>query len=160
MFYKIKRWFEKHTNKEYRNLLKTVRRSEPWDHAYLLELERAKIKEMIAYQEKTRRFVGWEYVVRDMKICVSLLDIMLGDKRIFTFEQFDEKDIEKNGNYADTLFERYRCFVKVNMKNYDRFCKSESFRNICEKMPHEFYEIKATQLYYKIRAEHTEEWWD
>ena len=50
---------------------------EPWDWYYLLNLERCKIKEMMNYINKTRRFEGYQTVVRDMQICIKLIDIVL-----------------------------------------------------------------------------------
>ena len=42
----------------------------PWDYAYLLQIEKRKLQEMINYISKTKRHLGWEFQVTH--ICISL----------------------------------------------------------------------------------------
>ena len=50
---------------------------QPWDFAYLLELEQYKIREMRDYMQKHHHLMGWQLVIRDMNICLKLIDIVL-----------------------------------------------------------------------------------
>ena len=47
-----------------------------FDWYYLLNLERYKIKQMIKSFSKAKHYVDWECDVRDMKLCVALIDII------------------------------------------------------------------------------------
>ena len=47
-----------------------------WDWYFLLNLEQHKIKQMIKSFSKAKHYAGWEYDVRDMKLCVALIDII------------------------------------------------------------------------------------
>jgi len=151
-----------HTRKEWFSLLKETLLSYPYDHSYLLRLEQIKLKEMIAYHKKAQRFVGVEKVIRDMNIAVGLLDIMLGNKDLFHFdgdllfnkiEGKDEYEVVKSTDF------KYVSDINVNLRNIDRFIPKER-QKIYLDMPHELYIEKAKVLYYKIRLEHTDEWWD
>ena len=53
-----------------------------WDWYFLLNLEQYKIKQMIKSFSKAKHYVGWERDVRDMKLCVTLIDIICENNRI------------------------------------------------------------------------------
>lgn len=170
----FKCWVRYHKKKDFFHILHTAWHGYPWDESYMLELERAKLLEMIHYHEKAQRFVGWEYVVRDMKICVSLIGIMLEEKQMFHFNGdltfTPTKEYPNDYEVGHTPDFKYVCDVKVNLKNARRFIDKchfedtepsfEYFLNYYEKSPHELYLKKARYLYFKIRYEHGEEWWD
>ena len=83
----IKYWISYHIfNKDFNKLHKVLMKSYPWDDAFLYELEQAKIEEMCKYHEKHQRFEGWEYVVRDMKLCMKLIDIFTGKVSLFHYD--------------------------------------------------------------------------
>lgn len=161
-YYEVRAWIKYHIfSKGFFHLLSTVLKSYPYQESYLLEIERAKIKEMADYIEKNKRFVGWEYVVRDMRICVKLIGIMLEDNQLFHFNGnliFTKKE---DGNYevGKTDDFEYKCDVKVNVKNIDRFVDKQHQKFYLD-MPHELYIQKASYLYHKIRYEREKEWWD
>lgn len=157
----FKTWIKYHTTKEFKNLLKVVLKSYPWDYAYLYEIEQAKIAEMVEYHRKNQRFVGWEEVVRDMEICYKLIDIFLGKKDMFHYDGDLTYTKLENGNYevGHTSDFKYQCDVKVNTKNADRFVNAENKKWYIEH-PHELYMEKAKRLYHKIRFERDESWWD
>ena len=54
----------------------------------------------------------------------------------------------------------YRCNVKVNLKNIDRFIRNEHMKKYALEHPHELYEIKAKYLYHKIKCNYIECFWD
>ena len=157
----FKTWIKYHTTKEFKNLLKVVLKSYPWDYGYLYEIEQAKIAEMVEYHRKYQRFVGWEQAVRDMEICYKLIDIILDKKNLFHYDgqiQFlpieNSEDVELDGSKLV-----YHCDVKVNTKNADRFVDTKTNKWYVEH-PHELYKEKAKYLYHKIRLERDFDWWD
>lgn len=165
-YYELRGWVRYHIfNKNFRKLLKTMYQSYPWDESYLYKMEKAKIEEMRKYHEKQKRFVGVEYVIRDMKICENLIEIFNGERNLFHYDgdlTFKKTD---GGNYemGTTHDFKYNCDVKVNLKNAERFLPKgldEKQKQYWFSYPHEIYELKAKHLYHKIRLERDGKWWD
>ena len=156
-------------NKEHRAVMKEARTGLPLDEGYLLDLEYAKISEMLYYQEKTMKFEGVERVIRDMRICLSLLEIIRGNRNLFHMNGdlvFVEPDEETRKEHGEDIVEvkttpdfEYVCDVYVNTKNISRFVPKEKDREFYEKYLDELYILKARHLYHKIRAEREAEWW-
>lgn len=119
----------------------------PWDFSYLLILEYHKIKEMRDYHQKRQFFEGWEYVVRDLSLCLKLIDIILErDKRGFSYDS-------------------NKMIAYVNTRNAKRFGSDwEMFnhpkKRISELLKESLRIKKALFLYNKIRAYNTLSWWD
>ena len=156
------RWCRYHLfNRDFKELHKTVMKSYPWDSDYLYELERAKINEMRKYHQKKQFFKEWEFVFRDMTLCMKLIDIFTEKIDLFAYDgelKFipieGSEDVEVK---TDDL--KYKCYVNVNMKNIDRFCKNEKEKEWINEHPHELYRLKAKYLYHKIRTEKDDCWW-
>lgn len=108
-----------------------------YDWYNLLALERFKINAMAKDFEKHHSYVGWENDVRDMKLCVKLLDIIMEEDSI-------SKNWEKEIHY-------------INIKNYKRFLFSEPSNYYLHKL--ELRRIKALHLYNKIRNRVLRWWW-
>ena len=159
----FKGWIRYHLfNSRFYSLLKVVYKTYPWDIDFLYELEKAKIQEMRHHHEKNKAFIGVEYVIRDMKICENLIDIIRGKKETFHyFGDLTYTELE-NGNYEIRKPQefKYICDVYVNTKNIDRFIENDKVKAYYIKHPHELYELKAKYLYHKIRYENDGFWWD
>lgn len=162
----IRSWFKFTFSKNHIRLMKEAYKGRPWDFSYLWDLEYAKIKEMADYIEKSNSFVGVEYVVRDMRICLSLIEIFSDKRDLF---HFDFKPLEKNDeNYDGGVTVKavgipdseYKCHVNVNLKNINRFVDDKDAQKWYIEYPHELYELKARYLYHKIRREREMGWWD
>lgn len=160
-------WLKIHTRKRFLRIVKTAFSGYPYDYSYLLELEQAKLNEMADYIEENDRFIGAQFVVRDIRICSSLIDIFIGKKSLFHYDgklEFvlsSQKD--ENGDAimelkGDSL--KYFCDVRVNTKNIRRFVQDEKLIKYYTENPHKLYELKAQKLYHKIRCEKEIEWWD
>ena len=149
-------------NKDFKELHKVVMKTYPWDFGFLYDLERAKIEEMCKYHQKKQRFVGREFVVRDMKLCMKLIDIFSGKVDLFHYDGDIVFLPIENGNYemGATPDFKYNCDVYVNMRNANRFCETEYEKKWLIEHPHELYMKKAKCLYHKIRVEKDETWWD
>lgn len=161
-YHKIRSWFRANFNKEKRNLMKVCFRGRAWDYAYIYELEKAKLQEMIAYHEKNKRYVGVKTDIERMKLCVKLIDIFL--ENIDTYEYGGKMNFipTEDGNEfkLDDKDLKYKSTVYVNMKNIKRFVPREEVKSLYEARPHELYILKAKALYHKIRTEQDFNWWD
>lgn len=103
------------------------------------------------YINKTRRFVGYQTVVRDMQICIKLIDIVL----------------EEDAPYKSWLYQDYeKPFSKyINIKNANRFLKPVNYvadpdSRIYQHLLVEYRKVKALALYNKIRTYKIFSWWD
>ena len=164
-WYSIQAWFRYHTRKEFWNIIKVAFKGYPWQESFLYELERAKIQEMIEYHKKTKRFEGWEYVVRDMQICVNLIGIILEENDLFDYEGdgFKYTPIDGTDTYEVTCDDVYVPKFYMNVRNAYRFVpkgKNNPMFDYWCSHPHEIYLLKAKALYHKIRNERDAEWWD
>lgn len=160
-YYSVISWLRYHTSKDFFKILKELLKSYPYDNCYLLRIERAKLLEMINYHKKVQGFVGWEKCVRDMKICVSLIGIMIEDEDLFHFNGDLIFNKNENNEYEinHTPDFEYICDVSVNTKNINRFISDNKMQKFYLEHPHELYVKKATYLYHKIRYEREFEWW-
>lgn len=161
-------WIRMHTKKRFLRVLKATLKSYPYDSSFLLEIEQAKLNEIADYIEENDRFVGCEYVVRDIRLCVRLIEILKHETDYFHFNGdirfVPSGKVDEGGNEIMELkptsdFE-YVCDVKVNMKNIDRFARNQAEKEMFKRQPHELYLRKARCLYHKIRSEREENWWD
>lgn len=171
-YYGVRSWIKYTFNRDHLALMKEAYKTRPYDYSFLFRMEYDKIKEMANYLEKADRFIGAEYVVRDMRICLSLLEIILGERNTFhftgtlCFKDIPEEERNEGGLGKDekviepTPDFKYHCDVHVNLKNMKRFVLDEKHYDFYTKNPHELYELKAKALYHKIRYEHDMEWWD
>lgn len=159
----FKGWIKYHLfNKNFYALLKEVYKTYPWDSCFLYDLEKAKIEEMRKYHIKSDRFVGVEYVIRDMKICENLIDIFTGKRDLGHYDGELTYTKLEDGNYeiGHTPDFKYVCNVKVNTKNLKRFVKDPKIEKFYTEHPDELYMLKAKHLYHKIRYENDSAWWD
>lgn len=60
-------------------------------------------------------------------------------------------------DFDKPLQDRYKCIVKVNLKNAARFVKPK-YIPFYTSFPHELYLVKARHLYHKILAKYAFEW--
>lgn len=134
---------------------------EPWDWYYLLNLERCKIKEMMNYINKTRRFVGYQTVVRDMQICIKLIDIVLEEDAPYKswLHQSYGNPVKDFELLEEAKFPKY-----INTKNRHRFLHKDflngDYPNIFNSLLAEYRKMKALALYNKIRTYKLFSWWD
>ena len=120
----FKGWIKYHLfNKNFYALLKEVYKTYPWDESFLYDLEKAKIQEMRKYHIKSDRFVGVEYVIRDMKICENLIDIFNGKKNLFHPRNANDSRIK-----FDTPDEVFINGINQSIVNYEyNFNESKNF---------------------------------
>ena len=161
----------KSTVKIYEKLLK---KDKDFDFAYLLILERFKLKRMIdCFSKAQMSHERTPIDIRDMKLCVSCIDIILEEDIVSKnyFKKYSDFDIEihttKNDNGTYTLdtsnwksptFDHY-----VNIKNAKRFDVDidieETKPCLFEHIKMDLRQIKALYLYNNIRNRMFHWWW-
>lgn len=133
----------------------------PWDWYYLLHLEQAKLKEMADYFEKKDRFVGVEKVVRDIRICLKLIDIICEKDALYKswLHQSYGHPVKDFESLEETKFPKY-----INIRNRHRFLHKDflngDYPNIFNSLLAEYRKVKALALYNKIRTYKLFSWWD
>lgn len=129
---------------------------EAWDACFLLEIEKRKLTEIRNYIAKHKRHVDWELDVRDMNICLKLLDIILEKDQYYTSWL--------NNCYGITPHKQLPFPVYVNMRNYKRFIPTIDVDKYNESLLSHLHsnirKEKAMYLYNKIRAYKMLGWWD
>lgn len=129
----------------------------PWDFGYLLKLEQYKIREMHDYIKKNHHLSNWEYVVREMQICIKLIDIILENDKYYQGWL--------HNCYGSKPYKHLPFPIYVNLKNCRRFVPSLSKEEIENSSLKSHYcqdlrRVKAMHLYNKIRAYKMWGWWD
>ena len=129
---------------------------EAWDACFLLEIEKRKLTEIRDYIAKHKRHVDWAFDVRDMNICLKLLDIILEKDQYYTSWL--------NNCYGVTPHKQLPFTVYVNMRNYKRFIPTIDVDKYNESLLSHLHsnmrKEKAMYLYNKIRAYKMLGWWD
>ena len=113
-----------------------------WDSGYLLDIEQHQLKRMLKYFIKSDLVENNDIIVRDIKICLSLIDIIKNEAEDISY---------------------------VNIKNYKRFIPSLNNEmldplirdvNTVKMVSRWIAQEKAFHLYNKIRAYRMQTWWD
>lgn len=124
------------TIKKYSKILKEDR---DYDFEYMLNLEKFKLKRMSEYFSKSQIISDWERVVKEINLCIKLIDIIT------------EKDP------PGYLYNGTKKLPYVNTRNYKRFLKyiydNDFYRD-------DLRQTKALYLYNLIRAYRMMSWWD
>ena len=112
-----------------------------WDSGYLLDIEKHQLKRMLKYFIKSDLVENNDIIVRDIKLCLSLIDVIKNEAEDISY---------------------------VNIKNYKRFIPTLDMKflhpDICPKYTINTVEKmiaqeKAFHLYNKIRAYRMQTWW-
>lgn len=142
-YYTVISWFKYNFfNKNWHKIRKSVNRARPWDYGYWQETLYHYLEYQADYFEKSQHFVGWERVVKELRLCKSLLEIMMEKRSI--------------SDYSGTP----KMNVYVNTRNAGRFIQREDADYSKCMWKEELYIRKATRLFYKILEEKSRNWWD
>lgn len=183
-YLKIYRWFKwegKHFHKDVvqgfsnlRKWLPIVWKDRDWDHHYIFESLKFKIKNTADYFEKRKKFVGWENEVRYMRICEKLIVKITDD--YYQSEYFDYYDFDTNFEPVEnedtfrvktkttrddlnSYISKYPRTKKIVLKNpkYKSYISSRSGISLSIGIERH---IKAKKLLFKILEQRIEYWWD
>ena len=123
-------------------LINKVKKYEPFDYQYLLEIEMEALKQMSEYQRTKGICVNSERYAEQIKTAINVLKIAL------------DGNIQCSSDYKQWWMPVY-----VNTKNYKRFFIKDMEINdpltVCS-----IREEKAWHLYCKIREYFMRTWWD
>ena len=121
-----------------------VDRFELYDYEYLLNIERIALKYMAEYFKSSNISVGNEFIVRDINLCLKLIDIAT-DK----------------GFRSNVLFYKNKGInvPYVNIRNKDRFIKHKARNFGSPVIKALIREVKAWNLYCRVRS-NMQAWWD
>lgn len=156
---RIWRWFRRLSSRIRKiwHFIELARRDFDWDYAYMLEMERAKLEYMAKYFTESRIAEHDWAVARDAKICIRLIDIIIGNDSSYVM-----KDNEKKPFMEWDLVE----IKKVNLKNAERFLSKERMDRYRDNPRMKIYLKddlrieKAWNLYCKIREYNMRSWWN
>ena len=148
-----------------------------WDYAYLIVLEKKKLQRMHDYFEREGHFEGKEQTVREMAICIRLIDIFMEDDAAYNtwlHRSFSGKIRFRNlendlYELDDTDSKPIADFpVYVNVRNERRFFRAtpikdtqqEGNRDLTIHYIVSLRQQKALHLYHLIREYKLFSWWD
>ena len=170
----MKRFFNYYIKRPVRNFftgvrnifrwLPTIYNDRDWDYSFLLNIERKKLANMVKWYEDNDmgHCVNGEFVHRDMKLAVALLDIILGNDEWWTVEITDVPMIV-NGRFVGHSDDDYILDKYVNLKNWKRYLPKMNehyFKRNPKLYSIDLREMKAWNLYHKLREERMKDWWD
>ena len=161
-------------------------KDQDWDYAYLIALEKKKLQRMHDCIKRESRLEHKDFVVRDIAICIRLIDIFMEDDAVhntwlqqsfsgkmkFTKvdNDFQELNTEK-GDWYELNFEEDRPIadypVYVNSRNERRFFRRTPIKDAQSKGDRKrailsitsLRQQKALHLYHLIREYKLFEWW-
>lgn len=159
----------KKKNKKFKQYEKLLRKDGDFDFGFLLELERFKLKRMVhSFETASVPHVGIEHTIRDLKMCVKLLDIIFEDDApskmhsdaYLNFRLFEIGPKDENGHsrLIRTDQEIPKFPVHINTKNAKRFDKNWNEYMDAMVQP-ELRKMKALRLYNKLRNRCFHWWW-
>lgn len=142
---------------------KMLKQDNDFDYAYLLIIERFKIKRMIkSFIEASCPHEGIEYTIRELKWCVKLIDIVLEEDAITKtyMEQFGQNQLEiYDGIVVLKKDIEYKIPIHINKNNAYRFNKMWNKDTLNNNILMEVRRVKALYLYNKIRNRMLKWWW-
>ena len=143
-YYTVRSWFKYNFfNKNWHKISKSVNRARPWDYGYWQETLYHYLEYQADYFEKSQHFVGWERAVKEIRLCKSLLEIVM-----------EKRDL------LDFTGDKPKMKIYVNTRNAKRFIPYEGIDMTKAIGQVELYERKANRLLYKILEERSRNWWD
>ena len=149
-----------------------------YDHNYIYEVLKHKLKKQSSYINSKNRFISSEQSVRRMNICVSLIEKVQDDYYLTEYVKYLKENhwFEKveNSEYftleSDPVWEKFDDYIKkyplihkrvlngegpFDLKGSDYEIKKSILMNICH-----LNQKRAHKLLFKILEENIEKWWD
>lgn len=175
---KYKLWWKFEGKYMFRNLVQGVKnlihyfpiiwKDRDWDYRYTLDILEYKLKRQRNYINKNKRFVGYEFVVRDLNICLSLLDKF--KEEYYSMEKYEY--LEKKHRFvptdetekyftmeSDILRNDLEQYFKKYPKIHEKFKHLEKDERIAMEMGY-YLQAKANRLFFKILETKIQSWWD
>ena len=152
-------------------------RDQDWDYAYLIALEKKKLQRMHDYFKHDGHLENNDIVVRDISICIRLIDIFMQDDA--AYNTWLDKSYSGNLNWRKLDDDTYELDdsdckpladfpVYVNVRNERRFFRATPIKDAQQKGERDraihsivsLRQQKALHLYHLIREYKLMTWWD
>ena len=146
----------KHFTRYKWGIIKESFKTQPYDYSYLLMLEKVKLNEMYHYFKNSDISYEDPRIAKDIKLAISLLDIIDQTKDTFEFKS----TYNTEGDNLTVGGTTYKCLVNVNMRNLKRFIPTNGDDTLYKAWPDILYTEKAKRLYYKLLQERLDTWWN
>lgn len=179
------RWQGKYLHRDIKQGIKNlwkwfpvVWKDRDWDSHYIFEILKHKLKAQANYIERNNRYIGVEHDVRNMRICISLIQriqdeyyieeqLNYSEKRIWfqpyrnKSDLFELKEETVSEDY-DTFFKKYpRIYKKVlNGEGIFNIKGREGDKSIIAMNIAQINQDRAHKLLFKIMEENILRWWD
>ena len=142
-YYTLRSWFRHNfCNKNWHKIRKSVNQARPWDYGYWYDTLYHYLEYQAVYFDTFQHFVGWERAVKELRLCRSLLEIMMEKRSISDYSGIPKMN------------------VYVNTRNGNRFIDYENADYTKLMWQEELYIRKAARLFYRILEEKSRTWWD
>lgn len=150
-------------NKKIKQYIRLIKKDRDFDYAYLLILERHKLLRMIdSFTNATHPYVGIEHHIREMKLCVELISIILEEDKIANIymQQFGKHKytVTEDNQIILPSFD-IKIPIHINKNNAYRFNKFWIDKDMPITILMELRRKKAMFLYNKIRNRMFAWWW-
>lgn len=132
-------------------------KTQPYDYAFLLKLEKAKLKEMEHYFKHSNISYEDGRIARDINLAIKLLNIIDQTTDTFNFKMGNEVCKIDDEEHLLPIGSEYECLVNVNTRNKGRFGGDNI---LFDRFPDTLYVAKAENLYYKLLKERLNTWWN
>ena len=150
------------------NYFSIIWKDRDWDYRYTLNILEYKLKRQRNHIEKNKRFIGYEFVVRDIDICLNLLDKFKED--YYNLEMYDYLDqthefipTDKTNKWFTLEFKTQRNdlqkYFEKYPKIYEKYKHLKDDKKIAHKMG-DHLNNKCKKLFFKILEEKILSWWD
>lgn len=139
-----------------------------WDYGFTYDMLEFKLKETSNYISKKRRFVGWEFVTRDIKICIELIkklreDFYSSEYTDYLESEFEfipvENEPELSRMKVTTIEDNLDIYFNKYPRLYEKYAHLNDRERIAIWISRDVH-VKARKLLFKIIEEKIESWWD
>lgn len=158
-YYNIKDWFRNCFNRQHFKTVWTTFLAKPWDYSFTYDVLKCRLVESLRYFERTNIITEGDRdrIVRQIKLALSLYDIMSGEKSAGEFVIATPPERLENPSIDPIKYVQTR---HVNLRNTDRFAKNAVMKEYYQKCPNELYVDKATKLFWRCMEQYSQNWWD
>jgi len=155
---------------------KIVWKDRDYDDSFIFDVLKFKIENTANYIEKTNRFVGSEYEVTRMRLCVKLIERIQSEHYGMEYMDFEETKykfvpVEGKDLNGESFYEMKSEVVKDELEDFFKKYPN-TYKNIIKKngsdVSNHYVAIqigrhnqeKAKRLLFNVLNKHIESWWD
>ena len=139
-----------------KNLIKwfpLVWKDADWDHYYIMQALRFKIKNTADYIEKHKRYENWERDVERMRLCVRLFDALHDD-----IYELEYQDYYSSGMFDEPIKDDLKTYLAKYPNEYRRIEKDTEIRDALRLGGNGH--KRATKILFTLIERNIYYWWD